>query len=393
MRKLYLFAAFLVIYEFTTYIANDMIMPGMLHVVKEFHAPIRYVSLSLSLYLLGNMSLQLFLGPLADKFGKRKVILTGNMFFLIFTIFIMSAQNIHQFMLGRLLQGSGLSVIALGYTLIHEKFDDKSSVKIFAIMANVSLLAPLIGPLVGVVVMQAFGWRHIFILIAILAIITLSGLYKFIPKEVPKKANLEISSIVSNYISILKMPQITVGIICTGFMALPILYWIALTPTILMHVERLSMIHYAVCQLFAIGGLSISAITMQFIAGKYSFYRLIVAACFLSFIGLGVGLVFHYDLKLIVFGMFLYSFGLGIANSLLVRIIMTVPGVSKNMLTSLMVFIQTVMFAVGIELTSHISEKFGYSLYSFTIIGFVTACIFFIMTNIYAYHNRRRKWK
>ncbi|MEN9946847.1 MAG: hypothetical protein RLZZ293_1233, partial [Pseudomonadota bacterium] len=50
MRRLYWFAAFLVLYEFTVYSANDMIMPGMLDVVTSFNASITYVASSLSLY-------------------------------------------------------------------------------------------------------------------------------------------------------------------------------------------------------------------------------------------------------------------------------------------------------------------------------------------------------
>ena len=117
MRRLYLFALFLVIYEFTAYSANDMIMPGMIEVVRQFNVPISYVALSLSLYMLGECATQLWLGPLAEKYGKRKAILYGNFSFLVFTLLIASSFSIEQFMLGRWLQGSGMAFIAMGYAL------------------------------------------------------------------------------------------------------------------------------------------------------------------------------------------------------------------------------------------------------------------------------------
>ena len=91
--RLILFAVSLVIYEGTTYAANDMIMPGMLMVVKDFNYPISYVALSLSFYLLGNAMSQLFLGPLAERFGKRKVIIIGNILFLVFTFLLALSVN------------------------------------------------------------------------------------------------------------------------------------------------------------------------------------------------------------------------------------------------------------------------------------------------------------
>ncbi|HVT63039.1 MAG TPA: multidrug transporter MdfA, partial [Legionellaceae bacterium] len=65
-KQALLFAVFLVLYEFLTYIANDMIMPGMLSVVHTFQADESNVATSLTAYVLGGASLQLFLGPLSD---------------------------------------------------------------------------------------------------------------------------------------------------------------------------------------------------------------------------------------------------------------------------------------------------------------------------------------
>ena len=85
-KQALLFAAFLVLYEFLTYIANDMIMPGMINVVSTFHGKESDIASSLSLYILGGASLQLFLGPLSDAYGRRPVMLTGALVFLLFTI-------------------------------------------------------------------------------------------------------------------------------------------------------------------------------------------------------------------------------------------------------------------------------------------------------------------
>src|SRR5690606_18126930 len=87
-RQALTFACFLVLYEFLTYIANDMIMPGMLQVVHSFHASESIVATSLTFYILGGASLQLILGPVSDAYGRRPMMLLGACLFLLFTLLI-----------------------------------------------------------------------------------------------------------------------------------------------------------------------------------------------------------------------------------------------------------------------------------------------------------------
>ena len=63
-RQALLFPLCLVLYEFSTYIGNDMIQPGMLAVVEQYQAGIDWVPTSMTAYLAGGMFLQWLLGPL-----------------------------------------------------------------------------------------------------------------------------------------------------------------------------------------------------------------------------------------------------------------------------------------------------------------------------------------
>ncbi len=387
-----IFVFFIVLYEFSTYASNDLIMPGMLNVVNEFHVPVSYISLSLTVYLLGNTCLQLFLGPFSDRFGKRIVILIGVTLFLIFTVYIALSHNIFQFILGRLFQGSGLAYIAIAYSLIHERFNDKEGVKIIALMGNISLLAPLLGPLIGAFIVSLFSWRYIFIFTGFVAFIAFIGLYKSLPKDSKKIENLELKLILITYWKIVKTPRFIIGAISSSISALPILCWIALTPTVVMKTLHQSVLTYSIYQLFAMSGLFLSAIAMHFIAGKVSFYRLLKTMSFVSFIGLSLGFVFHNNMYIIILGIAIYSFGLGIFNNLTFRLVMTTPNMPTGMLTSLMVFIQTIIFAIGIEIADYISNNSNYSLLSFTSVNMIIACIFLVLVRIYALMNKNKGW-
>lgn len=380
-------------YEFTTYSANDMIMPGMLAVVREFNSPLSYVALSLSLYMLGECVVQLWIGPMAERFGKRKIILYGNLAFLIFTAIIAISNNIHQFMVGRWLQGSGMAFIAMGYALIHEKFDDKSAVKIIAIMGNVSILAPLIGPLIGGVIVSYASWHYIFALTGLLGTITLIGLYKTTPESSTYIKSLNIKDVIAHYIVIIKSKHYTLGVICTIMAAMPLLIWIGLAPNLILHNLKLSYKDYIIYQIIAIGGLSVSSILMQFLAGKWKFEQLILRGTYIAFAGIIFSLIMHKNITMLSVGLFFYSVGLGLSNGSIIRIIMSNKDNSQSMSASLMTFSQTLIFAIGIQLTDYICQLFDYSALSFTLSCTISAFISLIISTIFAQQIRGREWQ
>ena len=132
------------LFEFATYIAHDMIQPGMLLVTSEFHVGAEWVSTSLTAYLIGGILLQWLLGPLSDKYGRRPVMLAGVLFYRL----------LRDDALGRFdravrrpafFRGASLCFIGAVYAAIQEAFDEARSVRIMALMANVALLAPLAG--------------------------------------------------------------------------------------------------------------------------------------------------------------------------------------------------------------------------------------------------------
>ena len=182
-RQALLFPLCLVLYEFSTYIGNDMIQPGMLAVVQEFQVGNEWVPTSMTAYLAGGMFLQWLLGPLSDRIGRRPVMLTGVVWFIVTCLATLLAQTIEQFTLLRFLQGISLCFIgAVGYAAIQESFEEAVCIKITALMANVALIAPLLGPLVGAAWVHILPWEMMFVLFAVLAAISFFGLQRAMPE-------------------------------------------------------------------------------------------------------------------------------------------------------------------------------------------------------------------
>lgn len=398
-KTLYIFAAFLVLYEFATYSANDMIMPGMIGVVKEFNAPLKYVALSLVFYILGNTLLTLFMGPLSERYGKRKVILTGNLVFVISSAFMLVVNNIHQFLLIRTIEGMGLAVIAVGYALIHENFDDETAVRLTSLMGMVTILAPLLGPMLGAIIVCHLDWRFVFILMVILSTTTLIALFCTIPEH-KKQDNVALSTanIIKSYLLVLKNKNFLLGVVIISLAVLPSIAWIGLSPVMLLHKLKLSYTSYIIYQIIVISGFAVSSIVMQFISGRMKFARilhlsasLIVVAVILSVIAVFTQQIIRLDL--ISWGLFVYGFGIGMCNGLIIRVILSEKSYSANYAMSVMIFAQMTLMMVGLSIFNHIASHFNYSLDCFSAITVFIGIVNCILIMSFAYHHRHRAWE
>lgn len=265
------FSFSLVLFEFATYIAHDMIQPGMLLVTREFNVGPGWVSASLTAYLIGGIVLQWLLGPLSDKVGRRPVMLAGVAFFMVICFAMPAVQNIEQFILMRFLQGISLCFIgAVGYAAIQEAFDEALSVKMMALMANIALLAPLAGPLAGAAFLAVSDWCTMFWLFGSITAVALVGLWFTMPETSgDKNASISLKSLGKGYARLLADRQVMRGSLAIGLATIPCLAWVALSPVILIHDAGLNKMNYALLQLPVFVAMIAGNLTLVRIARRF----------------------------------------------------------------------------------------------------------------------------
>jgi len=400
-RHALIFASFFVLYEFLTYIANDMIMPGMIGVVASFHGPESAVASSLTAYVLGGASLQLFLGPLSDRYGRRPVMLVGALLFFVFTLLIACTQSIDQFLVARFFQGTGLCFIGVvGYATVQEIFAEMDAIRLISVMSNIAILAPLLGPLLGAVFVLYFSWRLIFLMIGLFALIALWGLWRYMPEPVGQKNRsgvlmphtpLAPRVIAKNYKELMQNPAFIFGSIALGLIGLPCVAWIGIAPVIIINDAHLSVIDYGLWQLPLFGATILGNAYLQRLTHKDTIKRIIYLGSAL----LGIGLLITACLPWLISssflwlipGLVLYFFALGITGAPLTRLVLFSTHVSKGTASALQSMIAMCIQGLGIELTNAV-----YSHHSNPMFGAYCALIgvgYFIMLGGTFYYTKR----
>lgn len=392
-KQLFCFAAFFVLYEMTCYLSNDMIMPGMLQVVNGFHAPLSLIALSLTFYIIGGSTLQIFLGPIADIVGKRRVMLVGNLLFLLVTIFIPFSSSMNQFLVARFFQGMGMCFIFLGYAMVHEYFGDVESVKLTSMMVNVAIFGPLLGPVVGSGIAAISHWEFVFIVSGILGVISFIGLYKFMPQGNISKTKVDVSSILKSYYSILTCNNFMLGIFTNGLAIFPVIAWVGLSPTILMNKMHQTFAVYIIYQCIIFSGFIISSSLMQKIAGRFSFKKIIKTGVTIALLGVTIAAIFNFSETILIGGMFIYAFGFGMCNGILVRIALMSTGESSCLSTAAFSILNATYVAIGLEIYNIICGVFDYSLQSYALCNVPVVIFVYICASKFAKMNDGRSWE
>ncbi len=187
-------------------LAIDAYLPAMLTMAEQLIIPIHDVELSLSLFLGGFAIGQIIGGPLSDHFGRRRIIFSGISLFIIGSVGIIASQSINALWLWRLVQalGGGLAIVNSS-AVIRDISSGRDSARHLSQMAIIMMIAPLMAPIIGMVLLHLSGWRSIFVFLMIYALLLGWLLFRFLPETHQKAANRP--SAMKRYLSVLSHRQ------------------------------------------------------------------------------------------------------------------------------------------------------------------------------------------
>ncbi|WP_171459025.1 chloramphenicol efflux MFS transporter CraA [Acinetobacter haemolyticus] len=350
-----MFPLALVLFEFAVYIGNDLIQPAMLSITQEFGVSATWAPSSMSFYLLGGASVAWLLGPLSDRLGRKKVLLAGVAFFTICCLLILLTHNIEQFLALRFLQGIGLTVIsAVGYAAIQETFEERDAIKVMALMANISLLAPLSGPVLGAFLIEHISWHWGFVAIASVSFLSWFGLKKFMPSVQESRAKQPFSYIFDDFKKVFSNRRFLGTSLALPLVAMPLMLWIALSPVILVDELKLSSLQYGLAQFPIFFGLIAGNIVLIKVMDRFALGKTILVGLPIMFLGtlfLILGVIWPlYLVPCLLIGMTLISFGEGISFSVMYRFALMSSEVSKGTVAAAVSMVMMMSFFIIIEL-------------------------------------------
>ncbi|MBJ9986522.1 MFS transporter [Acinetobacter sp. S40] len=376
-RKTLMFPLALVLFELAVYIGNDLIQPAMLAITQDFGVSSTWAPSSMSFYLLGGASVAWLLGPLSDRLGRKKVLLSGALFFGICCLLILLTQNMAQFLSLRFLQGIGLTVIAaVGYAAIQESFEERDAIKVMALMANISLLAPLLGPVLGAFMIDYVSWHWGFVAIAVLAFVSWFGLKAKMPSQQQSVTRQPFIYLFDDFKKIYTDKKFLGLTLALPLVSLPLMLWIALSPVMLVEELKFSSVQYGLAQFPVFIGLILGNIVLIKIIDRYPLGKTILMGLPIMLLGtliLVIGAIWQQYLVLcLLIGMTLISFGEGISFSVMYRFALMSSEISKGTVAAAVSMLLMLSFFMMIEMVRELYVHFH-------IMAFSLACLVLIV--------------
>ena len=379
-RATLMFPLALVLFEFSVYIGNDLVQPAMLAITKEFGVSSSWAPSSMSFYLLGGACVAWLLGPLSDRLGRKKVLLTGVLFFSVCCLLILLTHNIEQFLALRFLQGIGLTVIsAVGYAAIQETFEERDAIKVMALMANISLLAPLLGPVLGAFLIDHVSWHWGFIGIAVLAFLSWFGLKAKMPASQQAVVKQPVRYIFSDFKRVYQNKRFLGLTLALPMVSMPLMLWIALSPVMLVEELKLTSLQYGLAQFPVLGGLIAGNLVLIKIIDRLALGKTVMIGLPIMLLGtllILAGIFWRdYFLLCLIIGMTLISSGEGISFSVLYRFALMSSDVSKGTVAAAVSMLLMFSFFFIIEAVRILYEQ--YHLIAYGLACFVLIALWF----------------
>ena len=143
----------------------NMFLPSLPGMAAYFEADYAVVQLAVSGYLAATAGLQLVIGPLSDRYGRRPVMLGALGLFLAATLGCLTAATIETFLAFRLLSAAIVSGLVLSRAMVRDMVGPAQAASMIGYVTMGMSMAPMIGPTIGGALDQLFGWRAPFTLL------------------------------------------------------------------------------------------------------------------------------------------------------------------------------------------------------------------------------------
>src|SRR4051794_23440444 len=167
-------------------LATDMYVPAFPQVAADLSATATQVQLTLTTFFVGMALGQLIGGPVSDQRGRRALLIAAVAVMALASVVCALAPTITVMMAARFVQGfAGGWAMVIGRAVIVALATGARLVRVLNVMAGVGGIAPIVGPLIGAVILQLSHWRVSFWTVAALGLVMTLAVLIAVPESLP----------------------------------------------------------------------------------------------------------------------------------------------------------------------------------------------------------------
>jgi DHA1 family bicyclomycin/chloramphenicol resistance-like MFS transporter len=273
--------------------------------------------LTLSTYLTGFALFHLVCGPLADRFGRRPILLGGTVLFVAACVGCSLSSTIEELLVFRFVQGIGACVgPTLARAVARDVFGPTRAARALSLIAMLMALAPAVAPTMGGVLMLWLPWPSIFVFLAVYGAAMIMLIHVFLAESLPQRQSLHPISIARNYWQLLRSPMFMTATFVSGFIYAGLLAYLSSSSFVYINMLGVPVEYFGFIFLSSVAGYMLGSALSARLTRNYNSEQTVLAGAVLaatatSAMWLGT-LLWPRNIAVLVLPMMFYSTGMGL---------------------------------------------------------------------------------
>lgn len=367
---------FLILMAMVSPVALNIVAPIMPILAAEFGASSNVIQLSFTAYLATLAIGQLFAGPIADRYGKRNLLLWGFGLHIAGGLVGVFSSSVALILISRIMQAAGgcIGMMLARSILVDMYSSDKAVQKLSYITMGVAV-SQAVAPTVGGVVSELVGWHSVFYMPMLMAAVVWLGVFFQYPKPISDEKSLGRStSFVGTYKVLLSNRAYIHLALSSTLIACGFFSFVTCAPFITTQLLGESLSQYGFWFLFVAVGFMVGSFVSAQLSAKVSHSSSVVIGHMVSLIGAILMLVFltffQISYQSLFLTMALFTFGRGLSQPHLQSLSIASVDVNRASASGLLGFIQLLLGALFAQLVGMLVEHIGAVMLPLFLVGF-----------------------
>lgn len=228
---------------------TDFYLPVLPEMTGYFHTTPALASMSLTAGMIGFAAGQLFIGPLTDKYGRKRILVGSMLLFVVASLLCIFSGDIFMFNAMRVLQGlAGAGGIVIAKSMSADMYTGRELASFMALLGAINGIAPVCAPVVGGLMAGVTSWTGVFAVILAVGIV-LMVCSMFLPETLQpaNRIRKSVIKVYGNLFRVFRNSRFTLSVMAEMACFFMFFAYIASSPFIMQQVYHLSPLGYSLC--------------------------------------------------------------------------------------------------------------------------------------------------
>ncbi len=271
----------------------QILLPALPTIRTDFQVTASVAQLTLSLSMLSIAVATLTYGPLSDRFGRKHILVIGIIITFLGSIFCILAPTINLLILGRIIQAFGGAVgLVVARAVVRDVYGPQESARVISTLVMVMVVIPMMSPALGGELMVLFGWRSVFVCIAVFSVLMLVAMCWKLPETLVEPVHFEgIRGMLFTFRDLMRSREFCGYGFSVAFVSVVFFSFISAAPEIMVSVLNRSATEYGYYFIMIPAGFMTGSYLSRRFGNRLGIYKMIDYGSKVSLFGITLALI------------------------------------------------------------------------------------------------------